>query len=160
MIQFFELAQRELKMTEKTKSVRTLSELEIWAKQNEPHNDPLYFDKELNKAQREMLDEIYLYAQQGSSLKTIAQYFGVDLATLKKYFRTELGVDALRVYEKAKAYGQLQTESALFEMTNVGGNFNATKFWLERKAHEEWKEPEGNVTNNNFVFVESCEAEA
>lgn len=139
---------------------RTLSELELWAKKQDTTKDPLYFDKELTKAQNEMLDDIYMYAQQGSTLKTIAESFGVDLGTLKRYFRTELGVDALRVYEKAKARGQLQTEGNLFYMTSTGKDFSATKFWLERKCHDDWAEPEAKVQENNYILIETCEADA
>lgn len=145
---------------ENKSSVRTLSELELWAKKQEKQQDPLYFDKELTKAQNEMLDQIYLFAQNGSTLTTIAHSFGVDLGTLKRYFRTEMGVDALRVYEKAKAWGQLQTEDTLYGMTTSGKDFQATKFWLERKAHEDWKEPEQEISENRYVLIETCESDA
>ena len=107
-----------------------------------------------------MLDQIYMFAQNGSTLKTIAQSFGVDLGTLKRYFRTEMGVDALRVYEKAKAWGQLKTEDTLYGMTTSGRDFQATKFWLERKAHEDWKEPEQELSENRYILIETCESEA
>lgn len=145
---------------DKKSSVRTLSELEVWAKKQETNQDPLYFDKEITQAQNEMLDQIYMFAQNGSTLKTIAQSFGVDLGTLKRYFRTEMGVDALRVYEKAKAWGQLKTEDTLYGMTTSGKDFQATKFWLERKAHEDWKEPEQELSENRYILIETCESEA
>ena len=136
--------------------VRTLSELERWAQRDNPEFGKCPKDVDMPFAGKEMLDFVYRYAANGSSLKTIANAMGVSLGLFKRYFDSELGFDVERVYNKARARCVLDIEETLVTLAKAG-DFKSLQLWLKNRNPDDWGGEETQDRRDIKIVIEPCE---
>ena len=91
-----------------------------------------------NPERDKVLEEVYIMARNGSSLETIAAYFGVGYATLRKYFEDVANLDLRLVYDKAKAQGVAVAEDILYNRILQKKELKDIQFFLSSRAAESW----------------------
>jgi len=117
------------------------SAVEIWDEKTNPKSHKTRKKTGVLKDNLErdkILEDVYIMSRNGSSLDTIAGYFGVTYGTLRKYLEDVANLDLRLVYDKAKAQGVAVAEDILYTRILQKKELKDLQFFLSSRAAESW----------------------